>query len=142
VKYERIHFNACESACPAREEIADLTEWFKKERPHSSLQCFTPNEQYWANLPLMKAVAQPDILGARRVAHRIGRFVANTERRSGQLCIAGEVPTVHLKVRRSFSNKGSHFLRLPGRCKVTRYLQYWIYSGWVYMNLELRVSQV
>ena len=38
------------------------------------------------------------ILGAPRVAHRVGRFVASADRRRGQLCTFGNPPGVHLKL--------------------------------------------
>ena len=51
------------------------------------------------------------ILGAPRVAHRVGRFVASADRRRGQLCIVCNLPAVHLKIVESCSNKRSHFLQ-------------------------------
>jgi putative transposase len=55
VKYERVYFKAYDSVSAARADIAEYMNWYNAGRAHSSLDEFTPDEHYFANLP---AVAQ------------------------------------------------------------------------------------
>ena len=76
VKYERVYLHAYDSVSAARADVADYLSWYNAQRPHSSLDRLTPDEKYFGDLPKLKLAAYDEILGAPRVAHRIGRFVA------------------------------------------------------------------
>jgi putative transposase len=51
VKYERVYLKAYDSVSAARADIADYMGWYNTARAHSSLDDFTPDEHYVANLP-------------------------------------------------------------------------------------------
>ena len=57
VKYERVYLKAYDSVGAARADIADYLGWYNTFRPHSSLEGFTPDEHYFANLPQPKRAA-------------------------------------------------------------------------------------
>ena len=57
VKYERVYLKAYDSVSAARADIADYLNWYNTERPHSSLERITPDEQYFAALPRLELAA-------------------------------------------------------------------------------------
>ena len=57
VKYERVYLKAYDSVSAARADIADYMGWYNAGRAHSSLNDFTPNEHYFANLPTLAQAA-------------------------------------------------------------------------------------
>lgn len=57
VKYERVYLKAYDSVSAARADIADYLDWYNTHRSHSSLERFTPDEKYFADLPHMKQAA-------------------------------------------------------------------------------------
>jgi putative transposase len=57
VKYERVYLKAYASVSTARADIADYLAWYNTHRSHSSLECATPDEKYFADLPQMKLAA-------------------------------------------------------------------------------------
>ena len=57
VKYERVYLKAYASVSVARADIADYLSWFNTHRPHSSLECFTPDETFVATQPTSKRAA-------------------------------------------------------------------------------------
>ena len=57
VKYERVYLKAYDSVGAARADIADYMGWYNTFRPHSSLEGFTPDEHYFANLSQPKRAA-------------------------------------------------------------------------------------
>ena len=57
VKYERVYLRAYDSVSAARSDIASYIDGFNTKRPHSSLEDATPDEFYYAHLPLMKEAA-------------------------------------------------------------------------------------
>ena len=57
VKYERVYLKAYDSVSAARADIADYINWYNAQRPHSSLERFTPDEKYFGDLPQFKLSA-------------------------------------------------------------------------------------
>ncbi len=57
VKYERVYLKAYDSVSAARADIADYINWYNAQRPHSSLERFTPDEKYFGDLPHLKLAA-------------------------------------------------------------------------------------
>ena len=57
VKYERVYLKAYDSVSAARADIADYMGWYNAGRGHSSLEELTPDEHYFANLPVLAKVA-------------------------------------------------------------------------------------
>jgi putative transposase len=57
VKYERVYLKAYDSVSAARADIADYMSWYNAGRVHSSLDDFTPDENYFANLPALAKAA-------------------------------------------------------------------------------------
>ncbi len=57
VKYERVYLKAYDSVSAARADIAQYMDWFNHERPHSSLERFTPDETYFAGLSQLQLAA-------------------------------------------------------------------------------------
>jgi putative transposase len=57
VKYERVYLKAYDSVSAARADIADYMGWYNAGRAHSSLDDFTPDEHYFANLPTLAKAA-------------------------------------------------------------------------------------
>ena len=57
VKYERVYLKAYDSVSAARADIADYLAWYNTHRPHSSLERFTPDEMYFADLPQLRLAA-------------------------------------------------------------------------------------
>ncbi len=57
VKYERVYLMAYDSVSAARADIADYINWYNAQRPHSSLERFTPDEKYFGDLPQLKLAA-------------------------------------------------------------------------------------
>ena len=57
VKYERVYLKAYDGVSAARADIADYMGWYNAARAHSSLDDFTPDEHYFANLPSLAKAA-------------------------------------------------------------------------------------
>ena len=57
VKYERVYLKAYDSVSAARADIAEYMSWYNAGRVHSSLDEFTPDEHYFANLPTLAVAA-------------------------------------------------------------------------------------
>jgi len=57
VKYERVYLKAYDSVSAARANIADYMAWYNAGRVHSSLDEFTPDEHYFANLSAQATAA-------------------------------------------------------------------------------------
>jgi putative transposase len=57
VKYERVYLHAYDSVSAARTDIADYLNWYNAQRPHSSLDRFTPDQKYFGDLPQLKLAA-------------------------------------------------------------------------------------
>jgi putative transposase len=57
VKYERVYLKAYDSVSDARADIAQYINWYNTSRAHSSLADFTPDESYFANLPMLAKAA-------------------------------------------------------------------------------------
>lgn len=57
VKYERVYLKAYDSVSAARADIADYLNWYNTHRAHSSLDCATPDEAYFAGLQKLKLAA-------------------------------------------------------------------------------------
>jgi len=57
VKYERVYLKAYDSVSAARADIAEYLHWYNAHRAHSSLECSTPDEAYFAGLPQLKLAA-------------------------------------------------------------------------------------
>jgi putative transposase len=57
VKYERVYLKAYDSVSAARADIADYMGWYNASRAHSSLDDFTPDEHYFANLRTLAKAA-------------------------------------------------------------------------------------
>jgi putative transposase len=57
VKYERVYLKAYDSVSAARADIADYMSWYNAGRAHSSLDDFTPDEHYFAKLPVTALAA-------------------------------------------------------------------------------------
>jgi putative transposase len=57
VKYEEVYLKAYESVAHARKSIANYLTWYNQQRPHSSLSDKTPDEAYFAMLPVIKTAA-------------------------------------------------------------------------------------
>ena len=108
-KYERVYLKAYDSVSAARADIADYLNWYNTHRAHSSLDCATPDEAYFAGLQKLKLAAQDEILGAPRVNHRVGRLAPSADRRRGQLCIDCNPPAFHLRIGECCSDNRSHF---------------------------------
>ena len=108
-KYERVYLKAYDSVSAARADIADYLNWYNTHRAHSSLDCATPDEAYFAGLQKLKLAAQDEILGAPRVTHRVGRLAPSADRRRGQLCIDCNPPAFHLRIGECCSDNRSHF---------------------------------
>ena len=103
---------ACDSVNAARADIAEYIGWYNAGRAHSSLAEVTPDEQCFAQLPtLMAMAAQDEVSGAPRLAHRVGRIVASADRRRGQLCTVCNPPAANLKVGDCCLDKRGHFCR-------------------------------
>jgi hypothetical protein len=122
VKYQRVYLRAYDSVTAARTDIAQYIDGFNKTRPHSSLKDATPDEFYYANLPKLKEAAEDVVIGAPRVAHRVGRFAASDHRRRGQHCTVCNLPAVHLKLGGSCSNKRGDSLLISPCWATTRLL--------------------
>lgn len=56
-KYERIYLKAYDGVAAARADIADYFNWYNTERPHSSLDRFTPEETYLNLVPKLAEAA-------------------------------------------------------------------------------------
>lgn len=57
IKYERVYLRAYDSVSAARADLAQFIDWYNTARPHSNLDDQTPDQAYWALLPVMKAAA-------------------------------------------------------------------------------------
>ena len=57
VKYERVYLKAYDSVSAARADIADYLNWYNAQRPHSSIQRLTPDENYFHDLAQLKMAA-------------------------------------------------------------------------------------
>jgi putative transposase len=57
VKYEEVYLRAYESVSHARRSIGDYMNMYNQKRPHSSLADQTPDEAYFATLPVIKSAA-------------------------------------------------------------------------------------
>ena len=57
VKYERVYLKVYDSVSAARADIADYLDWYNVNRPHSRLECLTPNEKYLNTLSPMEQAA-------------------------------------------------------------------------------------
>ncbi len=55
VKYEEVYLKAYESVGQARTSIGKYLEFYKRKRPHSSLDDRTPDEAYFKPEPLQQA---------------------------------------------------------------------------------------
>jgi putative transposase len=73
VKYEKVYLRAYPSVSAARADIADYIDCNNRSLGHSSLGGQTPNQDWLAGLPGMKAVASNALNGAPRVDHSVGR---------------------------------------------------------------------
>ena len=52
LKYEEVYLKAYESVAEARSSIGGYLEFYNGRRPHSSLDRRTPDQAYYASLPL------------------------------------------------------------------------------------------
>jgi len=57
VKYERVYLKAYDGVSAARADIADYFHWYDTDRPHSSLDDFTPEQAYLHLLPKLAEAA-------------------------------------------------------------------------------------
>jgi putative transposase len=57
IKYERVYLRAYDSVSAARADLAQFIDWYNTARPHSNLDDQTPDQAYWALLPVTKAAA-------------------------------------------------------------------------------------
>ena len=57
IKYDEVYLRAYESASHARASLARFIDFYNARRPHSSLDRKTPDEFYFATLPVMKKAA-------------------------------------------------------------------------------------
>ncbi|WP_436408075.1 integrase core domain-containing protein [Burkholderia vietnamiensis] len=55
IQYDEVYLKAYESVSHARRSIAEYTDLYNRERPHSSLADWTPDEEYFTMLPALKA---------------------------------------------------------------------------------------
>jgi putative transposase len=55
LKYEEVYLKACESVAEARSAIGCYLEFYNGRRPHSALDRRTPDQAYYASLPLCVA---------------------------------------------------------------------------------------
>jgi putative transposase len=57
VKYERVYLKAYDNVSAARADIAQYLDWYNTNRPHSSLDGFTPEQMYLELLPKLAKAA-------------------------------------------------------------------------------------
>ena len=57
IKYDEVYLRAYESVSHACESLARFIDFYNARRPHSSLDRKTPDEFYFATLPVMKKAA-------------------------------------------------------------------------------------
>lgn len=57
IKYERVYLCAYDSVSVARSDIAEFIDWYNAGRPQSSLDDATPDQSYWALLPVIRVTA-------------------------------------------------------------------------------------
>jgi putative transposase len=55
VKYEEVYIRAYDSVAEARSSIGRYLEFYNGRRPHSALDRCTPDQSYYASLPLCVA---------------------------------------------------------------------------------------
>jgi putative transposase len=55
LKYEEVYLKAYESVAEARSSIGCYLEFYNTRRPHSALDRRTPDQAYYASLPLCVA---------------------------------------------------------------------------------------
>ena len=106
VKYERVYLKAYDSVSAARADIADYLNWYNTNGP---IRAWSASRQMSSTLPHCRDsnwLPKMPPLGAPRVAHRVGRFVASADRRRGQLYRLQPTLTP-LKSRACCSNKGA-----------------------------------
>jgi putative transposase len=57
VKYERVYLRAYAAVSEARSDMAQYTDWYNRERVHSSIEDRPPEQAYWELLPKMAQAA-------------------------------------------------------------------------------------
>jgi hypothetical protein len=87
VKYERVYLRAYDSVSAARKDTAQYMDWYKDDRPHSSLNDRTPTEVWLAcyqsrRLPIMRSSVCPALTAA-AIVHGLS---TDHDRRRGQRC--------------------------------------------------------
>ena len=57
IKYERVYLRAYDAVSAVRADLDDHIDWYNRERVHSRIDDRTPEQAYWALLPIMQAAA-------------------------------------------------------------------------------------
>ena len=84
IKYEHVYKHVYASVADARTLIGGHIGWYNTQRPHFKIK--RPTRPTARACQSRRWLHRMQYVGAPRVAHRVGRFVASDHRRRGQLC--------------------------------------------------------